>query len=119
MTAGVEGARRGGPDAERKREYEPSLMGMKEDFSLCGQEFDVTVDMMGGLGGQSFIAASSYQISTATFPDMGCYFCEASWEALGMDYALEKSSGFRRSFPDHVKVFDLARVLIYGRLGGT
>jgi hypothetical protein len=76
MTAGVEGARRGGPDAERKREYEPSLMGMREDFSPCDQEFDVTVDMMGGLGGQSFIAASSYQISTATLPDMGCYFCE-------------------------------------------
>ena len=52
MTAGVEGASRGGPDAERKREYEPSLMGMREDFSPCDQEFDVTVDMMGGLGGQ-------------------------------------------------------------------
>jgi hypothetical protein len=51
MTAGVEGARRGGPDAERKREYEPSLMGMREDFSPCDQGFDVTVDMMGGLGG--------------------------------------------------------------------
>jgi hypothetical protein len=49
MTAGVEGARRGGPDAERKREYEPSLIGMREDFSPCDQEFDVTVDMMGGL----------------------------------------------------------------------
>lgn len=24
-----------------------------------------------------------------------------------MDYALEKSLGFRSSFPDHVKVFDL------------
>jgi hypothetical protein len=49
MTAGVEGARRGGPDAERKREYEQSLIGMREDFSPCDQEFDVTVDMMGGL----------------------------------------------------------------------
>lgn len=29
-----------------------------------------------------------------------------------MDYALEKSSGFRSSFPHHVKVFDL-------RLSGT
>jgi hypothetical protein len=34
-----------------------------------------------------------------------------------MDYALEKSSGFRSSFPDHVEVFDLVRVLIYRRLG--
>jgi len=68
MTTGVEGARRGGPDAERRREYEPSLTGMREDFSPCDQEFDVTVDMMGGLRGQSFIAASSYQISIATPP---------------------------------------------------
>ena len=61
MTAGVARARRVGPDAERKREYEPSLMGMREALSPCDQEFNVTVDMMGGLGGQSFIAASSYQ----------------------------------------------------------
>jgi hypothetical protein len=51
-------------------------MGMREDFSPCDQGFGVTVDMMDGLGGQSFIAASSYQISTATLPDMGCYCCE-------------------------------------------
>ena len=47
MTAGVEDARREGPDAERKREYEPSLMGMRQDFSPCDQQFGVMVDMMG------------------------------------------------------------------------